>query len=179
MPSSSLIHVANSMAVRYLNFLGKRNQEICCNRGTSGIDGSSSTAVGAAFVRESLVTLITGDMAFFYDRNAFWHNYPLANLRIILLNNHAGGIFRLIDGPAKQPELVEFFETKQALTAVHLAAEYGFHYAAATTSEELESALVEFYEPSLQPKIIEITSSSSRNAEILKQIKGSIAASFI
>jgi 2-succinyl-5-enolpyruvyl-6-hydroxy-3-cyclohexene-1-carboxylate synthase len=179
MPSSSLIHVANSMAVRYLNFLGRRTQEVCCNRGTSGIDGSSSTAVGAAFVREGLVTLITGDMAFFYDRNAFWHNYPLANLRIILLNNHAGGIFRLIDGPAKQPELVEFFETKQALTAVHLAAEYGFHYAAVTTSEELETALSEFYELSLQPKIIEITSSSSRNTEILKQIKGSIAASFI
>jgi 2-succinyl-5-enolpyruvyl-6-hydroxy-3-cyclohexene-1-carboxylate synthase len=178
-PSSSLIHVANSMAVRYLNFLGRRTQEICCNRGTSGIDGSSSTAVGAAFVREGLVTLITGDMAFFYDRNAFWHNYPLANLRIILLNNHAGGIFRLIDGPAKQSELAEFFETKQALTAVHLAAEYGFHYAAVTTSEELETALVEFYEPSLQPKIIEITSSSSRNAEILKKIKGSISASFI
>jgi 2-succinyl-5-enolpyruvyl-6-hydroxy-3-cyclohexene-1-carboxylate synthase len=178
-PSSSMIHVANSMAVRYLNFLGKRTQEICCNRGTSGIDGSSSTAVGAAFVREGLVTLITGDMAFFYDRNAFWHNYPLANLRIILLNNHAGGIFRLIDGPAKQPELVDFFETKQALTAVHLAAEYGFHYAAVTTSEELETALVEFYEPSLQPKIIEIKSSSTRNADILKQIKESIAASFI
>jgi 2-succinyl-5-enolpyruvyl-6-hydroxy-3-cyclohexene-1-carboxylate synthase len=178
-PSSSMIHVANSMAVRYLNFLGKRTQEICCNRGTSGIDGSSSTAVGAAFVREGLVTLITGDMAFFYDRNAFWHNYPLANLRIILLNNHAGGIFRLIDGPAKQPELVDFFETKQALTAMHLAAEYGFHYAAVTNSEELETALSEFYEPSLQPKIIEIESSSSRNAEILKQIKGSIAASFI
>jgi 2-succinyl-5-enolpyruvyl-6-hydroxy-3-cyclohexene-1-carboxylate synthase len=178
-PSSSLIHVANSMAVRYLNFLGRRTQEICCNRGTSGIDGSSSTAVGAAFVREGLVTLITGDMAFFYDRNAFWHNYPLANLRIILLNNHAGGIFRLIDGPAKQPELVEFFETQQALTAVHLAAEYGFHYAAVTTSEELQSALSEFYEPSLQPKIIEIESSSSRNAEILKKIKGSIAASLV
>lgn len=178
-PSSSLIHVANSMAVRYLNFLGRRTQEICCNRGTSGIDGSSSTAVGAAFVREGLVTLITGDMAFFYDRNAFWHNYPLANLRIILLNNHAGGIFRLIDGPARQPELAEFFETQQALTAVHLAAEYGFYYAIVTTSEELETALLEFYEPSLQPKIIEITSSSSRNAEILKQIKGSIAASFV
>jgi 2-succinyl-5-enolpyruvyl-6-hydroxy-3-cyclohexene-1-carboxylate synthase len=178
-PNSSLIHVANSMAVRYLNFLGRRTQEICCNRGTSGIDGSSSTAVGAAFVREGLVTLITGDMAFFYDRNAFWHNYPLANLRIILLNNHAGGIFRLIDGPAKQPELTEFFETQQALTAVHLAAEYGFHYAAVTTSEELEIALSEFYEPSLKPKIIEIESSSSRNAEILKQIKGSISASFI
>ena len=179
LPAAVQLHVANSMAIRYVNFLGRRIQEICCNRGTSGIDGSSSTAVGAAFVRTSLVTLITGDMAFFYDRNAFWHNYTMSNLRVIVLNNHAGGIFRLIDGPARQPELEEFFETKQSLSAKSLASEHGFHYASVTTSEELESALLRFYEPSLQPKIIEITSSSPRNADILKQIKESISASLV
>ena len=120
---------------------------------------------------------ITGDMAFFYDRNAFWHNYGMPNLRIIILNNHAGGIFRLIDGPAKQPELEEFFETRQKLTAKSLAAEFGFQYALVKNEEQLESAMLKFYEPSLQPKIIEIESSSPNNAEILKQIKGSIAAS--
>jgi len=171
MPSSSLIHIANSMAVRYLNFLGRRTQEICCNRGTSGIDGSSSTAVGAAFVREGLVTLITGDMAFFYDRNAFWHNYPLANLRIILLNNHAGGIFRLIDGPAKQPELEEFFETQQALTAAHLAAEYGFGYDLVRNAQDLDQALATFFEESAAPKILEIESESAQNEAILKSVK--------
>ena len=170
-PSSSLIHVANSMAVRYLNFLGRRTQEICCNRGTSGIDGSSSTAVGAAFVCEGLVTLITGDMAFFYDRNAFWHNYPLANLRIILLNNHAGGIFRLIEGPAKQPELAEFFETQQALTAAHLAAEYGFGYDLVRNAQDLDQALATFFEESAAPKILEIESASAQNEAILKSVK--------
>jgi 2-succinyl-5-enolpyruvyl-6-hydroxy-3-cyclohexene-1-carboxylate synthase len=179
LPANGQLHVANSMAIRYVNFLGRRTQEICCNRGTSGIDGSNSTAVGASLVSETTVTLLTGDMAFFYDRNAFWHKYPMPNLRVIVLNNHAGGIFRLIDGPAKQPELEGFFETSQALSADSLASEYGFHYASVMTSEELESALVKFYEPSLQPKIIEITSSSPRNAEILKQIKGSIATSFL
>jgi len=179
LPANGQLHVANSMAIRYVNFLGRRTQEICCNRGTSGIDGSNSTAVGASLISQEPVTLLTGDMAFFYDRNAFWHNYPMPNLRVIVLNNHAGGIFRLIDGPARQPELEEFFETKQALNVKSLASEYGFHYASVTTSEELESALVKFYEPSLQPKIIEITSSSSRNADILKQLKGSISASFV
>ncbi len=125
-PTQTKLHLANSMAVRYVNFLGKRSQEIICNRGTSGIDGSNSTAVGCTFTTKEPVTLITGDMAFFYDRNAFWHNYSMPNLRIIILNNHAGGIFRLIDGPAKQPELEEFFETKQKLSANHLAEEFGF-----------------------------------------------------
>ncbi len=175
-PPFSKIHVANSMAVRYLNFLGKRNQEISCNRGTSGIDGSNSTAVGCALTTKEPVTLITGDMAFFYDRNAFWHNYGTPHLRIIVLNNHAGGIFRLIDGPSKQPELEEFFETKQNLTASHLAGEFGFHYRLARNQEELEDALKNFYEPGLKPKILEIETSSQKNAEILKLVKAKISA---
>ena len=75
--------------------------EVFANRGTSGIDGCTSTAVGYALAEpDKQVVLLTGDVAFFYDRNAFWHNYPTPNLRVVLLNNHGGGIFRLIDGPA-------------------------------------------------------------------------------
>lgn len=170
-PPFSKIHVANSMSVRYLNFLGRRNQEIICNRGTSGIDGSNSTAVGCTFTTKEPVTLITGDMAFFYDRNAFWHNYSMPNLRIILLNNHAGGIFRLIDGPAKQPELEEFFETRQNLNASHLADEFGFNYTLVKNIEELEEAMSSFYTPGIHPKILEIESVSADNAAILKQVK--------
>lgn len=173
-PTPSKVHLANSMAVRYVNFLGKRNQEIICNRGTSGIDGSNSTAVGCTFTTKEMVTLITGDMAFFYDRNAFWHNYSTPNLRIVILNNHAGGIFRLIDGPSKQPELEEFFETKQQLSANHLAEEFGFFYIKVKNQQELESALLDFYEPSIHPKILEIESLSPKNAEILKLVKSKI-----
>ncbi len=176
-PLLSKIHVANSMAVRYLNFLGKRNQEVICNRGTSGIDGSNSTAVGCTFTTKETVTLITGDMAFFYDRNAFWHNYTMPNLRVILLNNHAGGIFRLIDGPSNQPELEEFFETKQNLTAQHLATEFGFFYSKVVNQEELEASLIDFYSDSLHPKILEIETSSKKNAEILKLVKEKIKQS--
>ncbi|MFN3998448.1 2-succinyl-5-enolpyruvyl-6-hydroxy-3-cyclohexene-1-carboxylic-acid synthase [Algoriphagus sp.] len=174
-PATSKLHLANSMAVRYVNFLGKRTQEIICNRGTSGIDGSNSTAVGCTFTTKELVSLITGDMAFFYDRNAFWHNYSTPNLRVIILNNHAGGIFRLIDGPAKQPELEEFFETKQQLSANHLAEEFGFFYLKVKNQQELESALTDFYSPSTRPKILEIESSSPKNAEILKEVKSKIS----
>ena len=173
-PPLSKIHLANSMAVRYVNLLGKRTQEICCNRGTSGIDGCNSTAVGCTFTTKEPVTLITGDMAFFYDRNAFWHNYTMPNLRVIILNNHSGGIFRLIDGPSKQPELEEFFETKQTLSASHIATEYGFFYVKVTTQVELESVLDDFYSQSTFPKILEIESSSKSNAHILKAIKSKV-----
>ncbi len=178
-PAFSKIHVANSMAVRYLNLLGKREQEVICNRGTSGIDGSNSTAVGCTFTTKDTVTLITGDMAFFYDRNAFWHNYAMPNLRIILLNNHAGGIFRLIDGPANQPELEEFFETRQKLNASHLAQEFGFGYSLVKSQEELDTTLTTFYEPSLFPKILEIETASPTNAEILKLVKEKIKTAIL
>lgn len=174
-PPFSKIHVANSMAIRYLNFLGKRNPEVRCNRGTSGIDGSNSTAVGCTFTTKDLVTLITGDLAFFYDRNAFWHNYAMPNLRIVLLNNHAGGIFRMIDGPKNQPELEEFFETKQKLTAQHLATEYGFFYVKVNSKSELDAALTDFFAPGIHPKILEIESQSPKNAEILKEVKAKIS----
>lgn len=173
-PEQSKIQVANSMSVRYLNMLGRSSQEVICNRGTSGIDGSNSTAVGCTFTTKDPVTLITGDMAFFYDRNAFWHNYSIPNLRIILLNNHAGGIFRLIEGSKNQPELEEFFETRQHLSAQNLATEFGFFYSKVINQDELEASLCDFYAPSLHPKILEIETSSPKNAAILKLIKEKI-----
>jgi len=161
------------MGVRYYNFLGAKSPsyEVICNRGTSGIDGSNSTAVGCTFTTKDPVTLITGDMAFFYDRNAFWHNYSMPNLRIIILNNHAGGIFRLIDGPSKQPELEEFFETKQALDAEHLCRELGFKYFKAENDHTLDEVLGTFFDKSIHPQILEISSESKSNAEILNTVK--------
>lgn len=172
-PSPVKIHLANSMPVRYANYIGLRNlaQEVVCNRGTSGIDGSNSTAVGCTFTTKDLVVLVTGDMAFFYDRNAFWHNYNLSTLRIILLNNHAGGIFRMINGPASQPELEEYFETFQRLDASFLAEEHDFEYYLVADEKSLADVLKDFYLPSVKPKIVEIISNSKTNAQVLKTIK--------
>lgn len=179
-PTPSKIHLANSMPVRYANFLGNRNieQEIICNRGTSGIDGTNSTAIGCIFTTKDPVVLVTGDMAFFYDRNAFWHKYSLPNLRIILLNNHAGGIFRLIDGPSQLPELEEYFEIRQTLQAGYLAEEHGFEYFQADNENHLKEILPTFFQQSVKAKILEIPSESNTNAHILQQFKRSIKELF-
>lgn len=173
LPSPSKLHLANSMAVRYASLLGKESPlcEVIANRGTSGIDGSNSTAVGCTFTTKEPVTLITGDMAFFYDRNAFWHRYNLPNLRIVVLNNQAGGIFRIIDGPNSLPELEEYFETRQCLNGKHLASEFGFEYLSVDSEEQLNTSLDHFYNKSVNPKILEIFTDSKSNAEIFKQVK--------
>jgi 2-succinyl-5-enolpyruvyl-6-hydroxy-3-cyclohexene-1-carboxylate synthase len=167
LPIQSNLHLANSMAVRYANIIGLdagKKVEIYANRGTSGIDGSNSTTVGCALTNNNITTLLTGDMAFFYDRNGLWHNYLPQNLRIVILNNHAGGIFRLIDGPKQQPELEEFFETKQALDAANTAKDFGMNYTACSSLEDLEQALPAFFSLNSGAGILEIFTDSKSNA---------------
>ena len=173
LPPYAKIHIANSMTIRNVNFLGleENDFEIICNRGTSGIDGSNSTAVGCTFTTKEPVILLTGDMAFFYDRNAFWHQYNMANLRIILFNNHGGGIFRMIEGPSALPEMEEYFETHQKLNGSNLAKDFGFNYQLVQNMEELQSELKLFFYESVSPKILEIKSSSQINTQTLKMVK--------
>ena len=90
LPEPSHLQLSNSMPIRYANLIGLagRNIQVNSNRGTSGIDGCLSTTVGAAWATDRITTLITGDLAFFYDRNALWHRHVPASLRVIILNNH-------------------------------------------------------------------------------------------
>ena len=182
LPEGTALHVANSMAVRYANIVGVpagRGVEVFGNRGTSGIDGCTSTAVGAALAQpERPVVLLTGDVAFFYDRNAFWHNYPVPNLRVVLFNNHGGGIFRLIDGPRQQPELDEFFETHQALTAENLCRDFELRYLPVHSFEKLAAALPGFFAAEGGAAVLEIFTESKTNAAFFEQYRAAVKAAF-
>ncbi|MDO6391223.1 2-succinyl-5-enolpyruvyl-6-hydroxy-3-cyclohexene-1-carboxylic-acid synthase [Pontibacter sp. BT731] len=181
LPQQSNLHLANSMAVRYANILAlqpEQDVQVHANRGTSGIDGSTSTAVGCALSSERITTLLTGDMAFFYDRNGLWHNYLPANLRIVIINNHAGGIFRLIDGPKRQPELEEYFETRQQLDARNTASDFGMAYTACSSLEELEQALPDFFAPDTGAGILEIFTDSKANAVEFAAYKQALLKAF-
>jgi 2-succinyl-5-enolpyruvyl-6-hydroxy-3-cyclohexene-1-carboxylate synthase len=182
LPEDTALHLANSMAVRYANILGlptDRQIDVFANRGTSGIDGCNSTAVGAALAQpERPVVLLTGDVAFFYDRNAFWHNYPTPNLRVILFNNHGGGIFRLIDGPRQQPELDEFFETHQALTAENLCRDFHLRYLPVSSYAELEAALPVFFAAESGAAVLEIFTDSKTNATFFEDYRKAVKMAF-
>ena len=179
---NTALHLANSMAVRYANILGipqGRQIEVFANRGTSGIDGCTSTAVGAALAQPGRpVVLLTGDVAFFYDRNAFWHNYPTPNLRVVLFNNHGGGIFRMIDGPRQQPELEEFFETRQALTAENTAKDFNLRYFPVSSFAELDSALPVFFAAETGAAILEVFTDSKTNAAFFEEYRSAVKAAF-
>lgn len=173
LPNQSQLQIANSTAIRYVSYLGlpNKNLTVFCNRGTSGIDGCTSTALGAALINNKITTLITGDLAFFYDRNAFWNNYIPNNLHVILLNNNGGGIFNLIDGPSGKPELEKFFLTKHALKAKNLAADFGLIYENCTSQNELNQALNSFFEPSETTKILELSFDMNKSSEVYKAFR--------
>ncbi len=170
LPENSLLHLANSMTVRYANYRGaKEGIVVRANRGTSGIDGSSSTAIGSALAQSRPVTLITGDLAFFYDRNALWNNYVPPNLRIVILNNHGGGIFRILDGPNRQPELADYFETVQKLNAENTARDFGLDYYLCKSKAQLDEVLKTFWQDS-KAAILEIETDAKVNTEVLKDL---------
>ncbi|MFK7952042.1 MAG: 2-succinyl-5-enolpyruvyl-6-hydroxy-3-cyclohexene-1-carboxylic-acid synthase, partial [Ekhidna sp.] len=136
-----------------------------------GIDGCSSTAVGNSLVDDDLNILLSGDISFFYDRNAFFHNYPLPNLRIIVFNNQGGGIFRLIEGPANLPELEDYFETRHNRSAKYICLENEMEYVQASSIEEIKEALVSFYKPSKHAKVLEIFTDPATNQKEYKKLK--------
>ena len=167
-PDHSQLQLSNSSVVRYAQLFDvNKTLQVFCNRGTSGIDGTTSTAIGAAFASKKQAVLITGDLSFFYDSNALWNNYIPNNFRIILINNSGGGIFKIIPGP-KTTNALSYFETKHNLTAEHLAKMYGFDYSKASSLEDVENSLSTFYTESNQPKILEICTPSDINDVILQ-----------
>lgn len=168
LPDNINLHLANSMPVRLVNLLGslKPGIEVFSNRGVSGIDGCTSSAVGISIQSNKLNFLITGDMAFFYDRNALWHNNIPGNLRIIILNNHGGGIFRYIDGPARLPELEEYFETHQKLMARNTADDFGLDYFLSESPDSLHNNIQKILVDDGDAKILEIETNSKINKTI-------------
>ena len=168
-PDFSEVQFSNSAIIRYSQLFEMNSTiTVFCNRGTSGIDGSTSTALGAAYATQKPTTLITGDLSFFYDSNALWNNYIPTDVRIVIINNSGGGIFKIIPGPKKSTAL-KYFETPHCLTAEHLCRMFGFEYSTAHNLKSLKEEVVGFYDKSDKPKVLEVFTPSDLNDLVLKE----------
>ncbi|MGL4585165.1 MAG: 2-succinyl-5-enolpyruvyl-6-hydroxy-3-cyclohexene-1-carboxylic-acid synthase [Flavobacterium sp.] len=168
LPQQTQLQISNSSAIRYAQLIKiDASNDVYCNRGTSGIDGSTSTAIGAAVASHKPTLLITGDISFLYDSNGLWNNYIPANFKILLLNNGGGGIFRILPGHKETPVFNTFFETSHNLTAEHLAKMYKFNYLTAQNEEELNTACKAFFEADNSPCILEVFTPTEINNTVL------------
>ena len=168
LPRNSQLQISNSSAIRYAQLIDiDPSIEVYCNRGTSGIDGSTSTAIGAAVANAKPTVFITGDISFLYDSNALWNKYTPKNFKIILVNNGGGGIFRILPGHEETTVFNTFFETSHCLTAENLAKMYGFDYSIANDEATLTKSLNTLYAQDQKPCILEIFTPTLINEKIL------------
>ncbi|MBU2019480.1 MAG: 2-succinyl-5-enolpyruvyl-6-hydroxy-3-cyclohexene-1-carboxylic-acid synthase [Bacteroidetes bacterium] len=172
-PEFSVLHLANSSVVRYSQLFDPiSNVRYFSNRGTSGIDGSTSTACGfSAGSPEDWNVLITGDVSFFYDSNALWNQHLGPNLRIILINNGGGGIFKIIPGPGSTSQYLPYFVAEHAHSAKGICETFNIQYQRVDSINALEETLEMFWQFDREglPQLIEIDTIDIANEEILKE----------
>ncbi|MBU2527094.1 MAG: 2-succinyl-5-enolpyruvyl-6-hydroxy-3-cyclohexene-1-carboxylic-acid synthase [Bacteroidetes bacterium] len=168
LPKNVQLQLSNSSTIRYSQLFDLHPDiHVFCNRGTSGIDGSTSTAIGAAVASDRPTVLITGDLSFFYDSNALWNNYIPKDFVIILINNAGGGIFRILPGYEETDNFAHFFETTHTRNASLFAEMYGFSYLSASDEDTLDTCLQQCFLSFDKPKILEIMTPRLRNNKIL------------
>ena len=167
-PSGFQLQLANSSTIRYTQlFSWPVDTQIFCNRGTSGIDGSTATAVGASVTSQRPTVLITGDLSFFYDINGLWNNYLPNNFKIIIINNEGGGIFRILPGEKDSLKHDTYFETIHQRNARYLAKTFGFGYRRARSLGSLKRRLSKFFASNKTPQILEIQTPRKINDTVL------------
>jgi 2-succinyl-5-enolpyruvyl-6-hydroxy-3-cyclohexene-1-carboxylate synthase len=177
-PEKSHLHLGNSSIVRYAQLFDPlKFVDYWCNRGTSGIDGCVSTALGAAFANKHQIhTLIVGDISFFYDSNALWNKYLTSNCRIVVVHNGGGGIFKIIPGPDTTEQLDDYFVTQHDFSAEYICKAFDITYHTANSIETLEQGLVDLYQPTTnnRPALLEVFTPSDVNDKQLKSYFNSI-----
>lgn len=167
-PKNYQLQLANSSTVRYSQlFEMDPDWSVFCNRGTSGIDGSTSTAVGAAVYFNGPTVLVSGDLSFLYDLNALWNDYIRDDFRIIVINNGGGGIFRILPGGQKDENFERFFETSHQFQFENICNNFGFRYLLATDKNSLQQALASFFEPEYGATLLEIKTPRKINDKVL------------
>ncbi|MCV9932797.1 2-succinyl-5-enolpyruvyl-6-hydroxy-3-cyclohexene-1-carboxylic-acid synthase [Flavobacterium sp. LS1R47] len=170
LPKNSQLQISNSSAIRYAQLIDIDSSiDVFCNRGTSGIDGSTSTAIGAAVGNPKPAVFITGDISFLYDSNALWNSYIPNDFKIIIVNNGGGGIFRILPGHQEQPVFNTFFETSHHLTAEYMAGMFKMNYIKADDESTLQLGLKTLYNTKGAPAILEIFTPTIENDKILLQ----------
>lgn len=169
LPVESDVQLANSTPARYAQLFDRAvGHRWFSNRGTSGIDGCTSTAVGATFISGRMTTLITGDTAFCYDSNAFWNVYLSPYLRIIVIDNGGGNIFRFIEGPDRDAELLPYFEAPHSRDIEALVKSYRLPYFAANDHPTLIAGLEKLYASHDRPAVLHVKTDPIRSPKILR-----------
>lgn len=162
------VHYANSSAVRLACIYAQHY--VWCNRGVNGIEGSLSTAAGFSLATHDMTVCVIGDLSFFYDQNALWNSNLRCNLRIILLNNHGGGIFRQLPGLSDSPAADDLVMASHENTAQGICTQNDIGYMSAKNMDEMQIGIVTLLtRESERPMLLEVFTDSNDDVKALEK----------
>ena len=162
------VHYANSSAVRLACIYAQHY--VWCNRGVNGIEGSLSTAAGFSLATHDMTVCVIGDLSFFYDQNALWNSNLRGNLRIILLNNRGGGIFRQLPGLSDSPAADDLVMASHENTAQGICTQNDIGYMSAKNMDEMQIGIVTLLtRESERPMLLEVFTDSNDDVKVLEK----------
>lgn len=162
------VHYANSSAIRLACIYAQHY--VWCNRGVNGIEGSLSTAAGFSLATNDMTICVIGDLSFFYDQNALWNTNLRGNLRIILLNNHGGGIFRQLHGLDDSPAADDLIMASHEITAQGICTQNDIGYLSAKSLDEMQIGIVTLLTREAErPMLLEVFTDSNDDKEAFRQ----------
>ena len=162
------VHYANSSAVRLACIYAQHY--VWCNRGVNGIEGSLSTAAGFSLATHDMTVCVIGDLSFFYDQNALWNSNLRGNLRIILLNNRGGGIFRQLPGLSDSPAADDLVMASHENTAQGICTQNDIGYMSAKNMDEMQIGIVTLLtRESERPMLLEVFTDCNDDMKALEK----------
>ena len=164
LPQGSRIHLGILNSLRSWNIVDlPSGVQGFSNVGGFGIDGVTSTLIGASLVEpQKLYFGVTGDLAFFYDINSLGNRHIGNNVRILLINNGCGVEFKIHPSYAYQLgertneyiAAARHFGNKSRELVKHYAEDLGFKYLTASSKEEFDTVVNSFVDPILDKPIV-------------------------
>lgn len=173
LPQGSALFVGNSMPIRDVDsFFAKTNRtfQFYGNRGVSGIDGITSTALGIAASYDGPVVLLLGDVSFYHDLTGLLiaHRYALS-LTIVLVDNDGGGIFTMLS-QANEPDVLDYFTTSHGTAFEGIVQGFHARYHQVSSLADLAYALVAATNRD-GVDVLHLRFDKNRNAMIHEEIK--------
>ena len=166
-PRNTNLFLSNGMSVRYAQVLPLSFHRVDCNRGVSGIEGATSTAIGASTVYPNTTLLLTGDMSALYDLNALTLNCVTPRFKMVVLNNGGGGIFNFIKGTRSSSSVDKLMAVTGEYRLTGLASDYGFKVWHADDEASLSASLKAMLNDTTSPGLLIVTTDARQSARVM------------
>jgi 2-succinyl-5-enolpyruvyl-6-hydroxy-3-cyclohexene-1-carboxylate synthase len=175
LPEGALLWCGSSQPVRDIDcaLLPRADLRVLASRGTSGIDGTTSSAIGAALAHGGPAVAVIGDLTFLHDAAglALGPDEPRPDLCLVVVNNDGGGIFSALEQAAFPGPFERLFGTPHGTGLNHLAAAFSLPYQRLERPDDLTKAL-----QGTGLRMVEAQTSRTGGAELRARLRAAAAA---